>query len=156
MTGDAPLESFESTVRFDPARIRAAAIYCSDGRFGEQCDELLHHGLALPRYDRLALPGGPAFLASHFLTYQADEAAFVQLRFLVEVHGLERLVLIAHENCAYYGERLRLVPPQMELQQHADLREAARRVRSLFPHLHVESFFARKENGDTIRFDRVE
>ena len=48
--------------QLDPgsARIHAASIYCSDGRFGEQMDEFLHQGLGLPRYDRLAVPGGPA------------------------------------------------------------------------------------------------
>lgn len=52
---------FESSVGFDSNRIRAAAVYCSDGRFGEQFDDLLHNKLPLPRYDRLAVPGdGPA------------------------------------------------------------------------------------------------
>lgn len=49
---------FESTVRFDPERIRAAAVYCSDGPYGDQFDELMHQALALPRYDLLAVPGG--------------------------------------------------------------------------------------------------
>ena len=50
---------FISTIGWDQARIRAASIYCSDGRFGEQMDEFLHQGLGLPRYDRIAVPGGP-------------------------------------------------------------------------------------------------
>jgi hypothetical protein len=57
---DDPGRGFISTVPFTEARIRAASIYCSDGRFGEQIDEFLHQGLGLPRYDRLAVPGGPA------------------------------------------------------------------------------------------------
>ena len=48
---------FESSLRFDENRIHAAAIYCSDGRYGEQFDDFLHSGLKLPRYDRLAVPG---------------------------------------------------------------------------------------------------
>src|SRR5208283_2204549 len=39
---------YESSVRFDENRIRAAALYCSDGRFGEQIDDFLHNGLKLP------------------------------------------------------------------------------------------------------------
>ena len=52
---------YESSVRFDPHRIRAAAVYCSDGRFGDQFDDLLQNALNLPRYDRLAIPGGSAW-----------------------------------------------------------------------------------------------
>jgi len=51
---------FISPTPFDENRVRAAAVYCSDGRFGEQMDEFLHAGLSLPRYDRVAVPGGAA------------------------------------------------------------------------------------------------
>jgi hypothetical protein len=53
-----PNQSFvHSSIPFDANRIGAAAVYCSDGRFGEQVDELLFKTLKLPRYDRLAVPG---------------------------------------------------------------------------------------------------
>ena len=56
---------YKSSVRFDENRIRAAAIYCSDGRFGEQIDDFLHNGLKLPRCDRLVVPGAlPAWPAT--------------------------------------------------------------------------------------------
>ena len=54
---------FVSQTPFDHQRIGAAAVYCSDGRYGEQMDEFLHQGLGLPRYDRVAVPGGAACLA---------------------------------------------------------------------------------------------
>ncbi|MEO2018145.1 MAG: carbonic anhydrase [Fuerstiella sp.] len=147
---------YESSVRFDANRIRAAAVYCSDGRFGEQFDDLLHNALQLPRYDRLAVPGGAACLAGHFTTYREDEGVFAQLRFLVNVHGLERVVLIAHENCAFYSERLRVSPLQLETEQREDIRKAVRKVRSLSRTLSVNAFFARKHRKDVIRFESVE
>ncbi len=55
---------YETTSRFDANRIRAAAVYCSDGRFGDPFDELMQNALKLPRYDRLAVPGArPAWPA---------------------------------------------------------------------------------------------
>ena len=39
---------YESSARFDENRIRAAAVYCSDGRFGEHFDDFLHNYLKLP------------------------------------------------------------------------------------------------------------
>ena len=147
---------FESSVRFDANRIRAAAVYCSDGRFGEQFDDLLHNALQLPRYDRLAVPGGAACLARHFATYREEEGVFEQLRFLVDVHGLERVVLIAHEDCAFYTERLHVSPLQLETQQREDMEKAVRRVRSLSRTLSVSAFFARKHRKGMIQFESVD
>ena len=146
---------FESSVEFDPHRIRAAAVYCSDGRFGEQFDDLLQNALQLPRYDRLAVPGGAACLARHFATYREEEGVFEQLRFLVDVHGLERVVLIAHEGCAFYSERLRISPLQLETQQRDDMRKAVQRVRTLSKTLTINAFFARKHRHDRIQFESV-
>ena len=63
-----------SPVRFQESRIRAAAIYCSDGRFGEAFDDFLHNILKLPRYDRLAVPGGAACLAGDILAWRRSRA----------------------------------------------------------------------------------
>jgi hypothetical protein len=147
---------YESSVRFDSNRIRAAAVYCSDGRFGEQFDDLIQNALQLPRYDRLAVPGGSACLARHFKTYREDEGVFEQLRFLINVHGLEQVVLIAHENCAFYSERLQISPLQLESQQREDIRKAGERVRSLSRTLAVRAFFARTYRGDRVQFEAVQ
>src|SRR5690606_37714832 len=88
---------YTSSIPFSANRVRAAAVYCSDGRFGEQVDQLLHDGLDLPCYDRLAVPGGAACLAGHFSAYREEEAVLEQLRFLVTIHKLQRLVLVAHQ-----------------------------------------------------------
>ena len=146
---------FQSSVRFDVNRVGAAAVYCSDGRFGDQCDELLHLGLQLPRYDRLALPGGPACLASSFPVYHEEQAVIEQLRFLVRVHLLERVILIAHQDCAFYTERLHTSAEQLEAQQREDLRRAGERIRSLFERVLVEAYFARKCAEGVIEFESV-
>lgn len=147
---------FESGVPFNSERIRAAAVYCSDGRFGEQFDDLIQNLLRLPRYDRLAVPGGSACLARHFKTYREDEGVFEQLRFLVDVHELEQVVLIAHENCAFYSERLAISPLQLESQQREDIRKAVQRVRSLSRELVVKAFFARTRRGRKVVFESVQ
>ena len=144
---------YETAARFEAERIRAAAVYCSDGRFGNPFDEFMHTALQLPRYDRLAVPGGAACLARHFATYREEEGVSEQLRFLVEVHGLQRVVLIAHEDCAFYTRRLQISPLQLESQQRDDLHAAVQRVRSIGPHLLVEAFFACKRPDRTIRFE---
>jgi hypothetical protein len=148
--------AFESSVRFDSHRIRAAAVYCSDGRYGDQIDELMHTALELPRYDRLAVPGGSACLAGHFMTYREEEGVVEQLRFLVQVHGLERVVLIAHQDCAFYIERLQVSPLQLESQQREDMRKAVARVRSMEAHLRIDAYFAHRTQQGTVQFHLVE
>jgi hypothetical protein len=144
---------FGSPLRFDENRIGAAAVYCSDGRFGEQFDDFLHNALKLPRYDRLAVPGGAACLAGHFLAFREEESLIEQLRFLIKVHGIERVVLIAHQDCAFYTERLHVSPLKLETQQREDMEAAIRRVRSVASNLLVDAFFARKHADGTIRFE---
>jgi hypothetical protein len=146
---------FESSVRFDGERIRAAALYCSDGRFGGPIDDFLHNGLKLPRCDRLVAPGGAAALAGHFLAFREEDGLFEQLRFLIRVHDLTRLVLIAHQDCAYYAERLHVPLAQLETRQREDLQTAAERLRSFSRGLVVEEFFARKAPDGTIRFESL-
>jgi hypothetical protein len=147
---------YASSLPFDANRIRAAAVYCSDGRFGEQFDDLLHNALQLPRYDRLAVPGGAACLARHFATYREEEGVIEQLRFLINVHGLEHVVLIAHENCAFYSKRLHVSPLQLETQQREDMKKAVQQVRLLSKTLTVRAFFARIDWNGMVQFESVE
>lgn len=150
-----PASVYESKLAYEKARIRAAAIYCSDGRVGEHFDDFLQNGLSLPRYDRVALPGGPACLAGHPQAHLEEKGVVDELQFLVEVHGLKRVVLVAHEGCAFYSERLQLKERRLELVQRADLVRAAAVVRNVTAVDAVEGYFARHVDG-RIRFERVE
>ena len=134
-----PRSIYESPFPFDHERIRAAAVYCSDGRYGEHFDDFLHTALDLPRYDRLAIAGGPGCLAGHFLAYREAEGAAEHLRFLSRVHGLERIVLIQHEGCAFYKEVLNARPQESLRMQMEDLVKAAFRVRQLAWNIQVEA-----------------
>ena len=145
---------FASDLPFEQARIGAVAVYCSDGRFGEQFDDFLYGGLGLPRYDRLAVPGGAACLAGHFAAYRDGDTLASQLEFLVKVHGLRQVILIAHEGCAFYTERLGMSPIDLVVRQHDDLVKAAERVRGLGHDLDVAAYFA-GHHGDLIAFDRI-
>jgi hypothetical protein len=149
------MPAYQSPVRYDSARIHAAAVYCSDGRVGEQFDDFLQNGLGLPRYDRVALPGGPACLAGHPQAHLEEQGVLDELQFLVEVHKLRRVVLIAHQSCAFYGTRLDLKEPRLELLQKADLVRAAAVVHRVTGLDAVEGYFARLNDGK-ITFESVQ
>src|SRR5688572_11417651 len=144
-----------STIPYDARRIHAAAVYCSDGRIGEQFDEFLQQGLGLPRYDRVTLPGGPACLAGHEQAHLEERGVVDELKFLVEVHKLSRVVLIAHQGCAFYGNRLKLEEPRLELVQRADLVRAAAYVHRVTGLDRIEGYFARLREGH-IEFEQVD
>ena len=146
---------YASPLSFEAGRIGAAAVYCSDGRFGEPFDDFLHNALKLPRYDRLAVPGGAACLAGHFAAHREEDAVIEQLRFLVNVHGIERVVLIAHQSCAFYTEWLHVSPLLLESKQRDDIETAVRRVASIERSLQVDAFFARIDWQGKIGFERM-
>ena len=147
--------NYESPVRYETARIHAAALYCSDGRVGEHFDDFLHNGPSLPRYDRVSLPGGPACLAGHPQAHLEEHGVVDELKFLVEVHGLKRVVLIAHQGCAFYATRLELKEPRLVLMQRADLVRAAAFVHRVTGLDAIDAHFARLVEG-RVRFERVE
>ena len=146
---------YESRLPYDRTRIHAAAIYCSDGRIGEHFDDFLQNGLNLPRYDRVALPGGPACLAGHPEATLEERGVVDELNFLVEEHKLNRIVLIQHSGCAFYAGRLELKDPRMELVQRADLVRAAAFVHKVTGLANISAYFARLVE-DRVVFEGVE
>ena len=139
---DLPMPEFTSTEPWTPRRVGALAVYCSDGRWGDAFDEFCHRRLNIPRYDRFAVPGGPAWLAHDNDRPDLLAAAHGQIEFLVRVHELERVVLITHWDCAFYaaaaGHSARAAWPE----QQQDLKAAARSLRLWFPGIRVEGYLA--------------
>ncbi len=145
------VELWPSTVTFNPERIHAAAVYCSDGRMGAAFDDLLANGLGLERVDRVAIPGGPACLAGHPEAQLAEQGLLEELKFLVDAHGLDRVVLIQHHGCAFYTARLGVEAEARVQLQHADLVRSTHFARKLMPGVEVESWFLQID-GDQISF----
>jgi hypothetical protein len=143
---------FISPTPYRAERIYAAAIYCSDGRIGEQIDEFIHQGLNLPRYDRLVCPGGPVALSGRLLALWDARGVEEQLRFLIQVHDIKTVVLVAHEGCAYYLTRLGLSAERIESEQRHDMKKAAETILKLAPGVTVTKYLAR-QLGTSIGFE---
>jgi hypothetical protein len=147
-------ETFTSRIAFEGERIHAVALYCSDGRIGDHMDDFLHDGLGLPRYDRLACPGGPVALSGRLQAFWECRGVEDQLRFLLRFHAIQSVVLVAHQPCAYYLERLRVPSERLEAEQQQDLRLATWVVERAAPELEVASFMAWVD-GAAVRFEQV-
>jgi hypothetical protein len=154
MAPDLPLSVFTSVERWHEERIGALALYCSDGRWGEAFDEFCHRHLHIPRYDRLALPGGPAWLAAADGHGDDHQQLGEQLDFLVHVHELERIILITHFGCAHYGHRLQRSPRECLPAQTEDVRTAAISLRRWYPEMRVEAYLAMR-TGRVLSFHEL-
>jgi hypothetical protein len=149
-----PLAVHICTEAWHPERIGALALYCSDGRWGEAFDEFCHKRLLIPRYDRWAVPGGPAWLVSHTSNGDLYQATRKQLDFLVHVHELERIVLITHFGCAFYRHLLDEPAETCLPVQMSDLRVARDSLRERFPTIQVETYLA-MQSGKCLSFHEV-
>jgi hypothetical protein len=152
---DLPVPAFYCTEPWHAERIGAMALYCSDGRWGEAFDEFCHRHLQIPRYDRLAVPGGPAWLVPAEPKAEVAEAVREPIDFLVRVHELEQMVLITHFGCAHYALRLDRSPRECLEVQAADIRAAARTLRRWYPGMRVEGYVAMR-SGRCLSFHRLE
>ena len=138
---------------FDAKHPDALAMYCSDGRFTEAIEELLH-GLGHARLDTLTIPGGPALLDLTSSNLGAVDVMREAATFLIRGHRIKRVVLLGHEGCGYYRARFPYESPDaMRRRQLDDIRQAARWVSANHEELTVTSYFATPEH-ERLRFDR--
>ena len=135
-------DEYTSAIAYDGSRVQTAALYCSDGRFGAPTDDFLTHVLQVPRYNRLVIPGGPACLAGYFISYREEQAAAEQLKFLVTALGISRILIVAHEDCLFYQQRLNIRPFDLRKRQTEDLGKAARRLKGISVKLQIEAYLA--------------
>src|SRR5262245_42872684 len=152
---DLPIPVFTSTEPWHSERIGALALYCSDGRWGEAFDDFCHRCLQIPRYDRWAVPGGPAWLAVPDGSRDFAHAARDQLDFLIRVHELQRIVLITHYGCAVYGHRLQRSPDECLSAQIDDLQSAARALRDWYSEMQIEGYLAMRR-GRSLSFHELD
>jgi hypothetical protein len=152
---DLPITAYHATDRWNSERIGALALYCSDGRWGEAFDEFCHRHLLIPRYDRWAVPGGPACVAAAADDAVLLRAARIQLDFLVQAHDLERVVLITHYECAWYSQRLQRPAHECVAAQTKDVQTAAATLRSWYPRLQVEAYLAMRKQ-ECLSFHQLE
>ncbi len=146
---------FESAARFEPEHAGVLVLCCSDGRFREAVDDFLHEHLGLSRYDRLVIPGGPGAIAGGGGTWRQEESVLEDLRFAIQAHHTDMVVLISHEDCGFYSARLGVRGPDQGRRQREDLRKVRTRVGLLGPGLRVEAFHASAGAGK-VRFEAVE
>ena len=149
-----PSQVFESAAHFETEHARVLVLCCSDGRFREAVDDFLHEHLGLTRYDRLVMPGGPGAIAGGAGTWRHEEGVLEDIRFLMQAHHTDTVVLISHEDCGFYSVRVGVLGPEQSSRVKEDLKKAVSRFGVLGSGLRVEAFHASPAGGK-VRFEAV-
>jgi len=130
-------------------------MYCSDGRVGEFFDDFMQNGLGLGRYDRIALPGGPACLAGYAQARLEEQGVVDELKFLIEAHKLSKIILIQHQGCAFYTGRLQVRSESIEQLQIADLARAAYSIRHWTSLTDIDGYLLKRNAAGQVEFQPV-
>jgi hypothetical protein len=134
------------------------AIHCGDYRFQEAFHEFLNCSLNLDgNYDLMVIPGGPLSLTLFEYLPKFQWAGWRWVRFFAEQHKIQHLILIQHQDCAFY----RTMPPhlhsfvELRQRQEEDLRRVRETMRRDLPQLAVDGYYAGWDATDRVKVDLV-
>jgi len=152
-------ESWTGTLAWNPARPDTVIISCVDGRWRPHLLEFAMMRLGVgPNGDFMAVPGGVEPLTLLDLIPKDFNFFRRRLDALVEAHGTKRIVLVAHQDCAWYKSR-KFGPITIDVKERQikDLKRAEKYLRETFPGTTVESWYARHDEtlGAKVVFDPV-
>jgi hypothetical protein len=154
------MSSYEVDARLQSAEPRALVVHCGDHRFQAAFQEFLNRSLGLAgNYDLIVIPGGPQSLTLVEFLPKFSWASWRWLRFFVENHEIGRLILIQHQDCAWYKSLpLHLhASAEPRQRQEEDLRKLAQALRREFPQLRAELYYAAWDEKDQgkVEFEAV-
>jgi hypothetical protein len=134
--------------KIESSETQVLAVHCSDHRFQGAMREFLDQTLGLKaNYDLLAVPGGPQCLAETPDLPKFAWASRKWFRILMKAHSLQRVILIAHQECRWYKWLAEYEPygarhlPARERQER-DLVRVRDFLAADFPKLRVEMYYA--------------
>jgi hypothetical protein len=133
-------------------------IHCGDYRFQGAFHEFLNRNLNLnENYDLIVIPGGPQSLSLVEYLPKFSWSSWKWFRFFVEKHGIRRLILIQHQDCAWYQTMPAHLHASSDLRerQEQDLGRITDALKKDFPDLSVELYYAGWDAEDRITFDAI-
>jgi hypothetical protein len=155
-----PIEqAYVAELPWDPQRPETVVITCVDGRWYRHFQEFARvHLAAGPCTDFMAVPGGvePMTLSDDV----PKDFNFFRRRLesLVAAHGTRRIVVIAHQDCAWYRARMGAASAEaLRAKQIADMRRAVSWLRARFDDVVIQPYFARLSgtSPEKVVFDAV-
>lgn len=106
-------------------KCEALVVHCMDYRLQSYINQWLEVTLPKGSYDRAVMAGGV------FDIYDVIRQVDISAR----LHGIKTVILINHQDCGMYG------PGGTEEYHEAELDKAEDKIRRLFPHLEVDTYY---------------
>ena len=152
------MASYQLDSRVESKPPAALVVHCGDHRLQAAFGEFLNKSLGLNgNYDLMVVPGGPQGLTLLEYLPKFSWASWRWFRFFVENHEISRLILIQHQDCAWYKNLpLHLhSSPEPRARQEEDLRKIGGVLKKDFPQLRVELYFAGWDSSERITLDSL-
>jgi len=149
-----PNHSVDAKIHSEPPR--ALVVHCGDHRFQAAFQEFLNRNLGLgSNYDLFVIPGGPQSLTLVEYLPKFSWASWRWFRFFVVNHEIDRLILIQHEDCAWYKSLPLHLHSSTEprQRQEEDLRRVGKTLRTEFPQIKLELYFAAWDGNEEGNID---
>ena len=153
-----PMPNYALTSKIQRAETDVLAIHCGDYRFQAAFQEFLNGALNLDgNYDLLVIPGGPLSLTLFEYLPKFNWASWKWVRFFADQHKIRRLILIQHQDCAFYKTMpLHLhASPEPRQRQEQDLRRVKEAMKRDLPQLAVELYYAGWNATDRVTIDSI-
>lgn len=150
-------QPFHARARMAGGAPEALVVHCSDHRFQQGFREFLTRGLGLATYALIATPGGGHFLTLENVLPKVAKVGRQSMAFHVHRARPRRVVLVGHEDCLFFRERVELFLPGIDTnaKQAANLRRARTIAGEVFPGLPVELYFAHALADGSLEFAAI-
>jgi len=150
--------TFQLAAKLKRGDTEVLVVHCGDYRFQGAFYEFLNQALNLNQnYDLMVIPGGPLSLTLLEYLPKFSWSSWKWFRFLVEKHAIRRLILIQHQDCAWYQTMpLHLHAfPELRRRQEQDLGRVKNALKKDYPDLAVELYYAGWDPSDRITIDAI-
>ena len=136
---------------------QAVVLHCSDHRFQASFHDFLTEGLRLASYALQSVPGGGHFVTLEHFMPKFFNINLQSLSFLVKRTRSPRVVLIGHDDCLFFKERVQyfFTEPEFNRKQIANLRKAQNALTERLPGKLIELYFADSLDDGSVEFRRV-
>lgn len=82
--------------RWYAGHAKMLVVACADGRFTDYVEDFVHNTLGVDEFDCLFVPGGPGSMSDAGAQFMRAEQMRREVRFLMDRHDTEEVVLVWH------------------------------------------------------------
>ncbi len=134
------------------------AIHCNDPRFQEVFHHFIEDKLGLESYTPFIVPGASQLLAMYDSVPKFSSALLRYLEFMVKHRGIKNMIIIMHEDCAWYKHfvpQFHQIKGSQREQQVDDMLASRTLLQEEFPGIKIRLFYAAITPDKKVEFSEI-